>query len=152
MSFWWHASPLIAGLFPFAFLLELQVGVKERNHLPQLRWRSGLIETNLFPAGLAKTTRFFPLSEDFMSSSSSNVDRNISFVISPNSLSSLLGLDGILCSRLFTELKTVEASGAFERPAPGHQVSRLCRWTWWEENRQWSEPFKLATIREVIVS
>ena len=152
MSFWWHVSPLIAGLFHFAFLLELQVGVKERNHSPQLHWRSGLIETNLFPAGLAKTTRFFPLSEDFMSSSSSNVVRNISFVISPNSLSSLLGLDGILCSRLFTELKTVEASGAFERPAPGHQVSRLCRWTWWEENRQWSEPLKLATIREVIVS
>ena len=92
-------------------------------------------DTNLFAPGLAKPTRFLPLSKDFLSSSSSSVDRKASFGNSSNSLPSLLGLDEILCRRLCTEpaRAAAEASGVLERPAPGHQVSRLCKWTGREE-------------------
>lgn len=85
--------------------------------------------TNLFARGLAKATFLRPSSEVFRSSSSSRVDRNASLDISSNSLSSLLGLDEIRAKRTCTEFDAraaAEASGAFARRAPGHQVSRLC--------------------------
>ena len=85
--------------------------------------------TNLFALGLAKATFLRPSSRDFRSSSSSRVDRNASLDISSNSLSSLLGLDGIRAKRTCTEFAARaadETSGAFARRAPGHQVSRLC--------------------------
>jgi len=93
-----------------------------------MTWQ-GTPVTNLFARGLAKPTLFRPSSEIFRSSSSSRVDRNASLDIPSNSLSSLLGLDEIRARRTCTEFAAraaADASGAFARRAPGHQVSRLC--------------------------